>query len=89
MAPALISCFERTIYSKVTIFNFGETIYLKSRADRQAANRYVQSAQPDTYLPHTSPHKKNPIPFTKLGFLFYIAILNSLTVYVKERILLM
>jgi hypothetical protein len=39
MAPALKSCFERTIHSKVTIFNFGETIYLKSRAVRQAAKR--------------------------------------------------
>jgi hypothetical protein len=39
MAPALKSCFERTINLKENKFNFGETIYLKSRAVRQAANR--------------------------------------------------
>jgi hypothetical protein len=39
MAPALKSCFERTINLKLNNINFGETIYLKSRADRQAANR--------------------------------------------------
>jgi hypothetical protein len=27
---------------KENIFNFGVTIYLMSRADRQAANRYAQ-----------------------------------------------
>jgi hypothetical protein len=40
MAPALKSCFERTINLKENKFNFGETIYLKSRAVRQAAKRY-------------------------------------------------
>jgi len=40
MAPALKSCFERTIILKENNFNFGVTIYLKSRADRQVANRY-------------------------------------------------
>ena len=39
MAPALKSCFERTINFKENIFNFGETIYLKCRAVRQAAKR--------------------------------------------------
>jgi hypothetical protein len=39
MATALKSHFERTINLKENNFNFGETIYLKSRADRQAANR--------------------------------------------------
>jgi hypothetical protein len=40
MAPALKSCFETTINLKQNNLNFGETIYLKSRADRQAAKRY-------------------------------------------------
>ena len=52
MAPALQSCFETTINLKQNNLNFGVTIYLKSRAVRQAANRYVQSAQPDKYLPN-------------------------------------
>jgi hypothetical protein len=39
MAPALKYCFERMINVKENNFNFGETIYLKSRAVRQAANR--------------------------------------------------
>jgi hypothetical protein len=39
----LQSHFERTINLKENNFNFGETIYLKSRADRQAAKRYGQS----------------------------------------------
>lgn len=42
MAPALQSCFERTISLKENNFNFGTTINLKSRAVRQAAKRYVQ-----------------------------------------------
>jgi len=39
MAPTLKSCFETTINLKENNFNFGETILLKSRADRQAAKR--------------------------------------------------
>jgi hypothetical protein len=39
MAPALQSHFETTINLKENNFNFGVTIYLKSRADRQAAGR--------------------------------------------------
>jgi hypothetical protein len=37
MAPALKSCFEETINVNENNFNFGVSIYLKSRADRQAA----------------------------------------------------
>jgi hypothetical protein len=40
MAAALKSRFERTINLKQNNLNFGETINLKSRADRQAATRY-------------------------------------------------
>lgn len=40
MPPALKSCFETTVNQKENNFNFGVTIYLKSRAVRQAANRY-------------------------------------------------
>lgn len=47
MAPALKSHFETIIYLKQNNFNFGETIHLKSRAVRQAANRCMQSAQPE------------------------------------------
>jgi hypothetical protein len=43
MAPALKSCFETMIKLKENNFNFDVTIYLKSRADRQAANRYGQA----------------------------------------------
>ena len=43
MAPALKYCFETMINLKENNLNFGETIYLKSRADRQAAKRYVQA----------------------------------------------
>ena len=39
MAPALKFCFERTVNLDQNNFNFGVTIYLKSRADRQAAKR--------------------------------------------------
>jgi hypothetical protein len=39
MAPALKSCLESTIQSKENNLNFGVTIYLKSRAVRQAAKR--------------------------------------------------
>ena len=39
MAPALKSCFETMINLKENNLNFGETIYLNSRAARQAANR--------------------------------------------------
>jgi hypothetical protein len=39
MAPALQSRFATTMNLKEINFNFGVTIYLKSRADRQAANR--------------------------------------------------
>ena len=46
MAPALKSCFETMINLKENNFNFGLTIYLKSRADRQAANRYNQLQLP-------------------------------------------
>jgi hypothetical protein len=42
MAPTLQSCFGTKINMKENNFNFGETIYLKSRAERQAANRYSQ-----------------------------------------------
>ena len=42
MAPALKSCFETMIILKQNNFNFGPTIYLKSRAVRQAAKRYGQ-----------------------------------------------
>lgn len=42
MAPALQSCFERTISLKENNFNFGSTNKLKSRAERLAAKRYVQ-----------------------------------------------
>jgi hypothetical protein len=41
MAPALKFCFGPTINLKQNNINFGTTIYLKSRADRQAANRYL------------------------------------------------
>ncbi len=43
LAPTLKSHFETTINLKENNLNFGETIYLKSRADRQAANRYAQN----------------------------------------------
>ena len=46
MAPALKSCFETTITLKQNNLNFGQTIYLKSRAERQAANRYTQYQTP-------------------------------------------
>jgi hypothetical protein len=36
MVPALKSCFETMINLKENNFNFGETIYLKSRAERMA-----------------------------------------------------
>ncbi len=39
MAPALNSHFETTKTLKENKFNFGTTIYLKSRAERQAAKR--------------------------------------------------
>jgi hypothetical protein len=39
MVPALKSCFETMNILKENNFNFGVTIYLKSRAVRQAANR--------------------------------------------------
>lgn len=40
MAPALKSHFETTLNLKENNFNFGTTINLKSRAVRQAPNRY-------------------------------------------------
>ncbi len=40
MTPTLKSCLETMINVKQNNFNFGLTIYLKSRADRQAAKRY-------------------------------------------------
>lgn len=40
LAPTLQTCFEITINMRENNFNFGTTIYLKSRADRKAANRY-------------------------------------------------
>jgi hypothetical protein len=43
LAPTLQSCYEKTIKLKENNLNFGEPIYLKSRADRQAANRYMQA----------------------------------------------
>ena len=43
MAPALKSFFETMINLKENNFNFVVTFYLKSRADRQAANRYKQA----------------------------------------------
>jgi hypothetical protein len=42
LAPTLKSCFGTTINLKENNFNFGVTIYLKSRADRKAAKRYSQ-----------------------------------------------
>ncbi len=39
MAPALKSCFVTTVNLKENNYNFGVTIYLKSRAARQAAKR--------------------------------------------------
>jgi hypothetical protein len=36
LAPTLQTCFEITINMRENNFNFGTTIYLKSRADRQA-----------------------------------------------------
>ncbi len=39
LAPSLQPHFERTTNLKENNFNFGVTIYLKSRADRQAAKR--------------------------------------------------
>jgi len=39
------------INSQENSFNFGITIYLKSRAERQAAKRYVRSTQPEKYPP--------------------------------------
>ena len=42
LAPTLQSCFETMIIFNQNNFNFGVTIYLKSRAVRQAANRYLQ-----------------------------------------------
>jgi hypothetical protein len=42
LAPTLQSCFETIMNLKHNNFNFGTTIYLKSRAERQAANRYNQ-----------------------------------------------
>ena len=39
LAPTLQSCFETMIIFNQNNFNFGVTIYLKSRAVRQAANR--------------------------------------------------
>jgi hypothetical protein len=43
MAPAQESHFEATINLKQNNLNFGETIYLKSRAERQAAKRCRQA----------------------------------------------
>ena len=43
MAPALKSYFETAINLKQNNPNFGVTIYLKSRAERQAAKRYLQA----------------------------------------------
>jgi hypothetical protein len=42
LAPTLQSNFETTTNLKENNFNFGVTIFLKSRAERQAANRYEQ-----------------------------------------------
>ncbi|AEA45678.1 hypothetical protein Fluta_3710 [Fluviicola taffensis DSM 16823] len=39
MAPTLKSCFETTLNLKENNFNFDVKIYLKSRAERLAANR--------------------------------------------------
>jgi hypothetical protein len=39
MAPTLQYCLETMENLKENNFNFGETIYLNSRAERQAANR--------------------------------------------------
>ena len=39
MAPTLKSCFETMNNLKENNFNFGSMIYLKSRAERQAAKR--------------------------------------------------
>jgi hypothetical protein len=50
MAPALKSCFERMINVKENNFNFELTIYLKSRADRQAAKRYGKAHYENSYF---------------------------------------
>jgi hypothetical protein len=42
LAPTLKSHFERMNKLKENDFNFGTIIYLKSRAERQAAKRYGQ-----------------------------------------------
>lgn len=47
MAPTLKSCFGTTINLKHNNLNFGVTIYLKSRAARQAAKRYAQPTIPE------------------------------------------
>jgi hypothetical protein len=47
LAPTLQSCYEKTIKLKENNFNFGLTIYLKSRAERQAAKRYMQATITD------------------------------------------
>jgi len=43
-APALKSCFVRTLNLKENKSNFGTAIYLKSRAERLGTNRYEQYA---------------------------------------------
>jgi hypothetical protein len=51
---------------KENIFNFGVTIYLMSRADRQAANRYLQSKKSQRsvkhiwFLPTLKPNAEKP-----------------------------
>jgi len=41
LTPALHSYFATSVKLKENSFNFGETTYLKIRAVRQAAKRYV------------------------------------------------
>lgn len=42
LATCISSCFGATIIMKENNFNFGETICLKSRAERQTQKRYKQ-----------------------------------------------
>lgn len=53
MAPALQFYFETTINLTENNFNFGRTIYLKGRAERQAANRYTQLLDENIALQQT------------------------------------
>ena len=45
LATCLSSFFETTINLKQNNLNFGSTIYLKSRAERQGTNRYLDKTR--------------------------------------------